>query len=84
VNILAVKWRNERLVQLGHNFVCDFVAVVLHSFDRLHLFWHASVVRQHLLQRLRAHHNVFSLFHEKVKKSLFARQKPLQKSRHVG
>jgi len=24
------------------------------------------------------------LFHEKVKKSLFARQKPLQKSRHVG
>ena len=63
--------------------VGDFVAFVLDGFDDLHLFGDARVVREHLEEGFRPVVDVFGLLGKKVKKTLFARHQPLQKSWHV-
>jgi hypothetical protein len=62
----------------------DVVAVVLDGLDALHLLGDSSVVREHLEKSFGADDDVVGLLVEKVKKTLFARQKALQESRHVG
>ena len=82
--IFAIERGNEGLIEFGENGVGDFVALMLNRLDNLHLFGNPSVMREHLLQRFRAHHNIFGLFGKKVEETLFARQQALQKSRHLG
>ncbi len=61
----------------------DFVAFVLEGLDDLHLFGHAGVMREHLEQGVGPGVDVSRLLGKEVKETLFARQKALQKSRHV-
>src|ERR1700744_2670044 len=52
VNIFAIKWCYERLIELGQNGVRDFVAVVLDRLDFLDLLANAVGMRNHPEQSL--------------------------------
>src|SRR6266481_423890 len=82
VNVFTVKGGDEGLVQLGEESVGDFVAFVLDGFDDLHLFRDAGVVREQFEQGFSPYMDIRGLLGKKVKETLFARQKPLQKSWH--
>jgi hypothetical protein len=82
VDVFAIEWSYEGLVELGEDVVRDLVALVLDGLDGLHLFRDASVMREHLLERFSSHDDVFGLLGEKIEETLFARQKALQESRH--
>jgi hypothetical protein len=83
VDVFAIEWSYEGLVELGEDVVRDLVALVLDGLDGLHLFRDASVMREHLLvERFGSHNDVFGLLGEKIEETLFARQKALQESRH--
>ncbi len=83
VNVFTVKGGDEGLVQLGEEGVGNLVAIVLDSFDDLHLFRHPGVVRKHSIQGFSPHMDIGCLFCKEVKETLFARQEPLQKSWHL-
>src|SRR5580692_3281704 len=82
VNIFAVEGRDEGLVQLGQEVVRDFVAFMLDGLDALDLLGDAGVMREHFEEGFGAFVNILGLFGEEVKKALFARHNPLQKSIH--
>ncbi len=83
VNVFTVEGGDEGLIQFGEEGVGDFVAFVLDGFDDLHLFRNAGVVREHFMQGFGAHMDIRCLFCKEDKETLFARQEPLQKSRHL-
>src|SRR5262249_16202350 len=83
MNIFAIEGDDESLIQFGENGVRDFVAVVLDGFDALNLFGHAGVMREQFDETARSFLDVLRLLDEQLKKIVFARQKPLQKSWHV-
>ena len=82
VDIFAVERCDKSLVQLGEDGMRDFIAFMLDGFDDLDLLGHARVVGKHFEQGFRPFVNVDRLLGEKVEETLFARQKPLQKSWH--
>jgi hypothetical protein len=57
---------------------------MLESFDDLDLLGDAGVMLEHFEQSFGAFVDVVGLFGKEVKKALFARQKALQKPRHVS
>ena len=61
----------------------DFVAFVLDGFDDLDLLGNTRVVGEHFEKGVGPGVDVGRLLGEEIKKSLFARQKALQKSGHV-
>jgi hypothetical protein len=82
VDVLAVKGRDEGLVELQEDVVSDFVALVLDGLDVLRLFRHAGVVREHFHERSCAGLDVFRLHGEEIEKTLIARQQSPQKAWH--
>ena len=84
MDVFAVEWSDESLVELSQDVMGDLVALMLDGLDGLHLFGDTCVVREHLLEGFGSDNDVFGLLGEKVEEALFTRKKALQKSRHLG
>jgi hypothetical protein len=82
VDIFAVKGRDEGLVELGQQAVCNFVTFVLDGLDALDLLGDSSVVQEHFEEGFGPLANIVGLLGEKVEKAVFTRKNPLQKSVH--
>src|SRR5580704_12443842 len=82
VDVLAVKRRNKRLIQLGHDFVRDGVPNMFVGFDLRRGHGRIFVMLQHFHHRHSGCMDVFRLLYEVRKKRLFLRKNPSQSSRH--